>query len=68
MAEPAFKPERDHGLVVLPAAHLFGENTTLVAVLRNRFLRSYAIDFLQRCCPDADVSGIAPPPARLAAA
>jgi LysR family cys regulon transcriptional activator len=68
VAEPAFKAERDRGLVVLPGAHLFGANTTLVAVHRNRFLRSYAVDFLKRCCPDADVTGIAAPAARLAAA
>jgi len=68
VAEPAFKPDRDHGLVILPAAHLFVENTTVVAVLRNRFLRSYAVDFVRRCCPEADLTGIAPPLARLASA
>ncbi len=65
VAEPAVRPDRDQGLTVLPASHLFEENTTLVAVLRNRFLRSYAVDFLKRCCPDADTAGIAPPPARV---
>jgi LysR family cys regulon transcriptional activator len=68
VAQPAFKADRDRGLVVLPAEHLFGENITLVAVLRNRFLRSYAVDFLKRCCPDADVTGMVPPAARLATA
>ena len=66
VAEPAFKRERDRGFVLLPAGHLFGENTSLIAVLRNRFLRSYAVDFLQRCCPQADVSAIAPAAARAA--
>jgi LysR family cys regulon transcriptional activator len=66
VAEPAFKPERDRGFVLLPAGYLFGENTSLIAVLRNRFLRSYAVDFLKRCCPQADVSAIEPSTARAA--
>jgi LysR family cys regulon transcriptional activator len=68
VAGPAVRPERDRGLALIEAAHLFGENVTLVAVLRNRFLRSFAIDFLQRCCPEADVGALQPERRRAAEA
>ncbi len=53
IAPTAFDARRDSGLALLPADHLFEENTTVVAVRRDRFLRGYARDFLCRCCPDA---------------
>ncbi|MFO0433321.1 MAG: LysR substrate-binding domain-containing protein [bacterium] len=53
IAPAAFSPESDTGLVLLAADHLFEENTTLIAVPRNRLLRRYAMDFLHRCCPQA---------------
>ena len=60
VAAPAFRADRDRALELLPAPHLFGENTTLVAILRGRYLRSYALDFVQRCCPTADLPQLAP--------
>jgi LysR family cys regulon transcriptional activator len=68
VAALAYDAGRDRGLELLPAPHLFAENVTVVAVLRNRFLRSYAIDFLRRCSPTADVTAIASEPAALAEA
>lgn len=53
VAPTAFDAQRDARLQLLDASHLFSENTTLVAVRRNRLLRSYALDFLQRCRAEA---------------
>lgn len=71
IAPTAFDSRRDSGLVLLPAGHLFEENTTVVAVRRGRFLRGYARDFLGRCCPDAELDSrvgvaISPPSEALA--
>lgn len=54
IAPTAYNARNDPTLVLLPAEHLFESNTTLVAVQRHRLLRSYAADFLRRCCPAAD--------------
>jgi LysR family cys regulon transcriptional activator len=51
IAPSAFDPRRDTGLALLDASHLFGVNTSLVALRKNRLLRDYAIDFARRCCP-----------------
>lgn len=53
IAPAAFDAQRDTRLQLLDASHLFAENITLVAVRRNRLLRAYALDFLQRCRADA---------------
>jgi LysR family cys regulon transcriptional activator len=55
IAPSAFDPDRDKGLEAIDASHLFSENVTLVAVHRNRFLRDYVVDFVRRCCPQADI-------------
>lgn len=39
------------GLRALPANHLFAPNTTLVAVRRGAYLRSYAVDFILQLAP-----------------
>ena len=51
IAEMAFDPLRDTGLVSLPAAHLFETNTTRVAFRRDLWLRNYEFDFLERLAP-----------------
>ena len=57
IAPTAFNPIVDSSLVLLPAAHLFASNTTLVAVRRRRLLRAFASDFVQRCCPEVRSGG-----------
>ncbi|MFM7121753.1 MAG: LysR substrate-binding domain-containing protein [Gammaproteobacteria bacterium] len=39
----------DSTLRVLPSDHLFGKNTTWIAVARDHYLRGYALDFIQLC-------------------
>jgi LysR family cys regulon transcriptional activator len=51
IASMAFEPQRDHGLKLLPADHLFSANTTLIALRRGQFLRGFAYRFLQECVP-----------------
>jgi LysR family cys regulon transcriptional activator len=51
IASMAFEPQRDHGLKLLPAEHLFRANTTRIALRRGQFLRGYAYRFLRGCVP-----------------
>jgi LysR family cys regulon transcriptional activator len=51
IASMAFEPQRDHGLALLAADHLFRENTTRIALRRGHFLRGFAYRFLQDCVP-----------------
>ncbi|MBT9457186.1 MAG: CysB family HTH-type transcriptional regulator [Burkholderiaceae bacterium] len=51
VASMAFEAQRDQGLVLLPAQHIFEPNTTLIAVRRGYFLRGFAYRFLQECAP-----------------
>lgn len=60
IAPSAFHAARDSTLQLLDASHLFEANVTLVAVHRDRFLRQYVADFVQRCCPRAVVGREAP--------
>lgn len=52
LAAMAFDPERDHGLRLLPAHHLFRANTTKIALRRGHYLRGFAYRFLQECVSD----------------
>ncbi len=45
VAEMAVKDQLDPGLVVVPAAHLFGHNTARVAFKRNAYLRHFVLEF-----------------------
>ena len=54
VASMAFDAERDQGLCQLPAAHLFGSNTTYVAVRKGRFLRGFAYRFIELCAAGLD--------------
>ncbi|WP_349742410.1 CysB family HTH-type transcriptional regulator [Roseateles cavernae] len=52
VAAMAFEPQRDQGLQLLDAAHLFEANTTHIALKRGHYLRGYAYRFLQECVAD----------------
>ena len=52
VAEMAYDPARDAGLVALPAGHLFAPSTTRLAIRRGAFLRGYVYDFVARFAPD----------------
>lgn len=66
IASVAFNAVRDGGLILLDCSHLFGENTTRIAVRRGHFMRRFAYHFIELCSPQlteavvtADVSVIA---------
>ena len=52
LAAIAFEPDRDNGLRLIPAAHLFSKNTTKIGLRRGHYLRGYAYRFLQECAVD----------------
>ncbi|MDT9002033.1 CysB family HTH-type transcriptional regulator [Paucibacter sp. APW11] len=54
VAAMAVEPQRDPGLQLLPAQHLFSANTTRIALRRGHYLRGYAYRFLQECREDLD--------------
>ena len=49
IASMAFEPQRDAGLRLLDATHLFPTNTTHLALKKGHYLRGYAYRFLQEC-------------------
>ena len=51
VAAMAFDAARDSGLRRIAAGHLFGPNTTRLAVRRGHYLRGYAYRFLEECSP-----------------
>ena len=51
IASMAFSADRDAGLVMLEAEHLFGRTTSHIAVRRGRLLRGYAYRFIELCVP-----------------
>lgn len=51
VATMAFDAKRDKGLRPIDAGHLFGSNTTRVAVRRNGLLRGYAFAFVELFAP-----------------
>ncbi|MES3007394.1 MAG: CysB family HTH-type transcriptional regulator [Pseudomonadota bacterium] len=66
IASVAFNAARDGGLAMLDCSHLFGENTTRIAVRRGHFMRRFAYHFIELCSPQlteavvtADVSVVA---------
>jgi len=52
ITEVAYDPERDQGLVAIDAGHLFGVNTTRVALRRGARPRSFVLDFLRLFSPN----------------
>jgi LysR family cys regulon transcriptional activator len=51
VASVAFNEARDQDLVLLPSEHLFGQNTTRIAVHKGHFLKGYAYRFIELCAP-----------------
>ena len=51
VASVAYDPERDRGLKMLDASHLFRTNTTRVAIRRDALLRAYAYEFIELFSP-----------------
>ena len=54
IAGVAFEPSRDSHLVRIPAEHLFGEQTTRIAVKSGVFLRDYVHTLIAMLSPDLD--------------
>ncbi len=52
VASMAFDAERDRGLRLLDARHLFAINTSRIAVRRSSYLRGYAYRFITLCAPE----------------
>ena len=54
IAGMAYEPARDGNLVSLPAGHLFGKQTTKVALKSGVFLRDYVYTFISMLNPELD--------------
>ncbi len=54
IASMAFNPAKDDDLRLLDCSHLFGENTTYIALRRGHYLRSFAYRFIELCSPALD--------------
>lgn len=54
IAPMAFDMDRDDGLEVIDASHLFEENVTSIALKRGRVVREYVYRFIRLCSPDLD--------------
>lgn len=51
VADLAFDPVEDEGLVALPASHLFENSTTHIGFRRNMFLRGFMYEFIALFAP-----------------
>jgi hypothetical protein len=51
IAAMAYDPKRDAPLKLIDAGHLFEPNTTVIAVRRGSYLRTYAYRFIELCSP-----------------
>jgi len=51
IAGMAFDPERDRNLRAIPVGHLFGMNTSRVAIKQGAYLRSYVYTFIELLTP-----------------
>ncbi|ADL55930.1 CysB family HTH-type transcriptional regulator [Gallionella capsiferriformans] len=54
IASMAFNPAKDSDLRLLQCEHLFGVNTTYIALRRGHYLRSFAYRFIELCSPKLD--------------
>lgn len=52
IASMAYSQDKDRELALLPADHLFIKSTTVAAVRKGTYLRSFAYAFLEKLCPD----------------
>ena len=51
IADMAYDPEQDEGLVRMDASHLFAPSTTMIGFRRGTFLRGYMYDFMELFAP-----------------
>lgn len=51
VADLAYDPDEDKGLVAIPASHLFENSTTHIGFRRNMFLRGYMYEFIANFAP-----------------
>ena len=51
IAKMAFKAEQDKGLVALDATNLFGMSTSLIALKRDKYIRSFVYRFIELLAP-----------------
>ncbi len=54
IAAIAYDAERDKALCAIPAGHLFGRNTTHLAIKKGSYLRDYVYRFIQLLAPGFD--------------
>jgi LysR family transcriptional regulator, cys regulon transcriptional activator len=54
VADVAYDPVRDTGLVALPVGHLFGSQVTHLAIKRGATLRGYVHHFIELVAPEVD--------------
>lgn len=54
----AFDAQRDASLQALAGTPLFPENTTVIAVRRGHFLRSFGYRFIELCSPELDAQRV----------
>lgn len=54
IASMAFNPSKDSELHLLKCEHLFGVNTTYIALRRGHYLRSFAYRFIELCSSKLD--------------
>lgn len=52
VASQAVDPQRDSGLRLVDAKHLFDANTSQIAVRRGAYLKGYAYRFIEYCVPN----------------
>ncbi len=58
LAKMAFDPQRDLGLRMINAAHLFPPSTTWVGIRRGSYLRGFIYDFLELFAPHLKREGL----------
>ena len=51
IADMAYDPEQDEGLVRMDASHLFAPSTTMIGFRRGTFLRGFMYDFIELFAP-----------------
>jgi len=51
IANMAFEPERDRGLAIIDASHLFESSTTKIGIRKDAYLRGFAYTFIELFAP-----------------
>ena len=58
MASMAYQKDRDNQLKIIKSDHLFGTNTTKIAIRRGHYLRGFAYKFIELCSANLTQSKI----------